>query len=77
MKADGESLTREMTRESDGAGQWGSGRAFGRGRLGTRGGCWLGWGLWEGQRRGGKPVKRESLERGAYWQCWTWLFLRL
>ena len=28
MKRDGGSLTREMTRESDGAGQWGSGQGL-------------------------------------------------
>lgn len=61
MKGDGGSLTREMTRESDGAGQWARGRAFGRGCLGAIGGCWLGWGPQEGHGRGGRPV------RGSHW----------
>lgn len=58
MKRDGGSLIREMTRESDGAGNGAVGRAFGR--------RWLGRKL-EGDGWDGRLVRGEPLGRRAYW----------
>ena len=44
MKGDGGSLTTEMTRECDGAGQWGSDDVFWRGWLGGNKGVLVGVG---------------------------------